>query len=62
MRVAEFKIGNTNIIINDECLVYRSKEERKQVFQRVSDIAYEGLLRQMIAQEQAEAARRQKAT
>ena len=62
MRVAEFMIGNTKIIINDECLVYRTEEERRQVFQRVSNIAYEGLLRQMAAKEREEAAGKQKVT
>lgn len=62
MRVAEFKIGNTKIIINDECLIYRTKEEREQVFRRVSDIAYEGLLRQMAAKEREEAADRKNVT
>lgn len=51
MRVMEFEIGGSKIIINDECLVYRTEEERNGVFRRVSDIAYGALRRQQAAKE-----------
>lgn len=56
MRVAEFMIGNTKIIINDACLVYKTEEERKGVFDRFSRIAYEELCRQQAAKERKESA------
>lgn len=51
MRVMEFKIGDTKIIMNDACLVYRTEEERNEVFRRVSEIAYGALRRQQAAKE-----------
>lgn len=59
MKVMEFMIGNTNIIINDKCLEFRTEEERKGVFQRFSNIAYRELYRQEAAKEREEKAAEQ---
>lgn len=56
MRVMEMKIGNSRIIFNDECLKFRTEEERNGVFQRFSNIAYGELLRQRTAKEREEKA------
>lgn len=52
MRVMETKIGNTRIIFNDACLKFKTEEERNEVFRRVSNIAYDALLRQKLAKEE----------
>lgn len=43
----EIMIGNTKIIINDMYCRSQTAEQRAQVLQRVSNIAYGALLRQM---------------
>lgn len=43
----EFMLGNTKVIINDMYCRDQTAEQRAQVLQRVSDIAYGALLRQM---------------
>lgn len=42
----EFMIGNTKIIINDSICRDQTPEQREQIFQRVSDIAYGALISQ----------------
>lgn len=47
MRVMEFMIGNTTIIMNDGRCDIRTEEEIKQSKNRSSNIVYGALLRQM---------------